>query len=150
MVRIDWVGIVGCANSECPGQCSGHLPGVLRIEVQVEEVVGLGIGQRERFRGGGCHSINELRQGRIVNQWNRPLSEVIVIQPEDPGVRPKPQFVRTDTPRQIVIDKESGGAPALHPSIVESADCRKRRIRSAALQHDRERVERLLKITRTE
>ena len=53
-------------------------------------------------------------------------------------------------PGEIVVDKEPGGASSLNPCVVESSDRRERGIRAAALQHDRERGECLLKITRSE
>ncbi len=149
-MRIDWVPVVRCAHSKRPGQRSSRLPSVLRIDVQVKEVIRLGIGQRERFGGARCYPINELRQGRIVNHWNRALAEVIVIQAQDSGVCSKPQFVRPDAPSEIIVDEEPKSAPALNPGVIESAEGGKGRIRPAALQHDRKRVERLLKITRAE
>jgi hypothetical protein len=47
------VGIAGIAHAERPGQSGGHFPRVLRIEIQVEEIVWLGVGHRERsYRAG--------------------------------------------------------------------------------------------------
>src|SRR3984957_5698306 len=49
-------------------------------------------------------------------------------------------------PSQVVVDKEPGGASALDPSVVQSPDRRKRRIRTVALQNNRECGERFLEI----
>jgi hypothetical protein len=59
------------------------------------------------------------RARRQKHARGRALAEIIVIQPENSGVCSKPQFVRTDTPGQIVVDEESCSPPALHPSIVK-------------------------------
>src|SRR5437588_74018 len=138
------------ANSKRPRQRSGRPPGVLCIEVQIEEVIRLGIGERKCLGGGGSHSINELRQGRISNDWNPTLTEIVVIQPQDSSVGAKPQFVRTDAPRQIVVDEEPGSASALNPSVIQATERGEGCVGSAALQYDRKCIQRLLKISRTE
>src|SRR5437764_388515 len=102
------------AHSKRPRQRTGRLPSILCIEIQIKKVIGLGIGQRKCLGGGGSNSINELRQGRISNDWNLTLAEIVVIQPQDSSVGAKPQFVRTDAPRQIVVDEEPGSASALN------------------------------------
>ena len=63
---------------------------------------------------------------------------------------PKRNSCAPMAPGEVVVDKEPGRASPLDPGVVESSDRGKRRIRAAALQHDRECGERLLKITRTE
>jgi hypothetical protein len=62
VMRIQRIGIVRIADAEGPGQRARHLPGVLRIEIQIEEVVRLRIGQREGFRSRRCDAVDELRQ----------------------------------------------------------------------------------------
>ena len=62
VMRIQRIGIVGIADAESPGEGARQLPGVLRIKIQIEEVVRLRIGQREGFRGRGRDAVNELRQ----------------------------------------------------------------------------------------
>src|SRR5216684_2923746 len=53
-------------------------------------------------------------------------------------------------PGEVVVDKETRGAPSLDPGVVKSPDPRERGIRTAALQNDRECGECFLEITRTE
>ena len=61
---------------------------------------------------------------------------------------PNRKLVRAVAPGEIVVDEEARGAPSLHPGVVEAADGGERRVRAAALQDDRERGERFLKIAR--
>src|SRR5712664_2557545 len=53
-------------------------------------------------------------------------------------------------PGEVVVDKETRGAPSLDPGVVKSPDPRERGIRTSALQNDRECGECFLEITRTE
>ncbi len=78
------------------------------------------------------------------------MPEVIVIQPKNPSIGSKTEFVRPTAPSEIVVDEEPGGAPTLDPGVVKSSDTRKRGIRTAALQDYRECCEGLLKIDRPE
>ena len=127
MVRIQRIGIVRIAQSERPRQRSRHLPGVLRVEIQIQEIVRLRIGERKGFRGCRRDAVDELRQRRICDQRNRAFAEIIIVQPEDPGVGAEPQFVRADGPRQIVVDEEARRAPpcthvlSRPPSVVNGA-----------------------------
>ena len=65
MVRIRRIGVVGIADTKSPGQVVRQFPGVLRIKVQIQEIVRLRIGQRISRRGGRRYTVDELRQGRI-------------------------------------------------------------------------------------
>ena len=85
----------------------GHLPGVLRIQIDVEEVEGLGIGKRECRGRGGCDSVDELRQIRIGDGGDGALAEVEVVQPEDAGVGAETKLMRAVAPREIVVDEKS-------------------------------------------
>src|SRR5580658_11039330 len=58
--------------------------------------------------------------------------------------------MRSNAPGQVVVYKKPGGAPALNPGVVQSPDRCKRRIRTAALQNNRECGERFLEIRRPE
>ena len=82
--------------------------------------------------------MDELRQGRIGDKRHDALAEIIIIQPEDAGIRSETKFMPAIGPREIVIDEEACRAPALHPGIVQTANGRKRSVGAAALQHDRE------------
>ena len=145
VVRIQRIRIVRSADAEGPGQRARHLPGVLRVEIQIEEVVRLRIRQRKCLRRGRRNAVDELRQGRVGDQRNHAFAEIIIVQPEDPAVGSEAKFVRADGPRQIVVDEEARGAPALHPRVVEPAERRERSVRAAALEHDRKRRQRLLR-----
>src|SRR5208282_1489972 len=105
-------------------------------KVQIKKVERFVCRSGKSLRCRRCHSVNILWQGRVHDRRNSSLSEVIIIQPENPGVRPEPQLVRPVAPRQVVIDKESRSPPSLNPRIVQSSDGSERRIRSASLQHD--------------
>src|ERR1700726_4682832 len=100
------------AHSKRPRQRLGDPPRVLCIDVQIEKVIRLGIGQSKCLGGGGSDSINELRQGRVSNDWNPTLTEIVVIQPQDSSVGPKPDLMRSHAPSQIVVDEEPRSAPA--------------------------------------
>ena len=54
--------------------------------------------------------------------------------------------MRPNAPGKVVIDKEPGGASPLYPCVVQSADRCERRIRTTALQDNRECSKRFLKI----
>ena len=146
IVRVQRIGIVGVAQAEGPGQRAGDLPGVLGVEVEIEKVEWLVGDVGKVLRRGRCHSVDELRQGRVGDRGNRALAEVVVIQAEDAGVGAEAELVRAVAPGEIVIDEEAGGAPALNPGVVESADGGEGRVGAAALQHDRKGGERLLKV----
>ena len=105
---------------------------------------------RKSFRRRGSDAINELRQSRVGDRGHGALAEIVIVQPKDSRVRAEAQFVRAVAPGQIVVDEEARRAPALHPGIVEPAERGERSVRAAALQHDRKRRERLLKIAGAE
>src|SRR5258708_35419640 len=145
-MRIQWIGVEGVAHTKCPGKLPSHFPGVLSIEIEIEEVEGLICRQWKCLGRGGGHSIDELRQRRVRHSRNCALSEVIVVQTKDSVVRSKPQFVNGMAPSKVVVNEKARGSPALHPGIVEPSNRTERRIRAAALQHDRKRREGLLKV----
>src|SRR5580658_6887007 len=58
--------------------------------------------------------------------------------------------MRSNAPGQVVVYKKPGGASSLNPGVVQSPDRCKRRIRTAALQNNRECGERFLEIRRPE
>src|ERR1700680_142934 len=145
---IQWIGGECVAPTECPGKRPSHSPGVLGIEIEIEEAEWFVRCQWKSLGCGGCDSIDELLQCRVRHGRNCALSEIIVIQTKDAGVRAKPQFVSAPAPSEIVIDEEARGSPALYPSVVEPSNRSERRICAATLQHNRECRECLLKVTR--
>src|SRR5271167_1390014 len=124
LMRIQWIGVEGVAQAERPGQFASYFPGVLRVDIEIEEVEGLICARRESLRRGVRHSIDELRQGRVAHGGNCAFSEVIVVQAEDTGIRSKPKFVSAMAPSEVVIDEEPGCTPALHPGVVQPSDGR--------------------------
>src|SRR5271167_3054409 len=145
IMRIQWIGVEGVAHTECPGQCASHLPGVLRVNIEIEKVEGFIGARRESLVRGVRDSIDELQQVCVGDRWDRTLAEIVVIQAEDSGVCSKPQFVCAMAPGQIVIDEEPGCAPAMHPCVVKPSNGREG-IRAAALQHDGKSGNCLLKV----
>src|ERR1700676_22131 len=143
---IQWIGIESVAQSECPGQFPSHSPGVLGIEIKIEEAEWFVRCQRESLGCGRRHSVDELRQGRVRHRRNCALPEIIVIETKDSSVRAKPQFVSAPAPSEIVINEEARGSPALYPSVVEPSNRSERRICTTALQHNRKCRECLLKV----
>ena len=138
-MRIWGIRIVRGAHAESPGQRPGNLPGVLRIEIQIEKVVRLRIRQRKGFRRRRCNAVDELRQRRVGHQRDRAFAEIVIVQTEDPGVRAEPEFMRADRPGEIVVDEEARRATSLHPGIVKPSERGERRIGAAALQNDGKR-----------
>ena len=122
VMRIQRIRIVGIADAERPGQRARQLPGVLRIKVQIQEIVWLRIGQRKGFRSRRRNSVDELRQGRVGHQRDRAFTEIIIVQAEDPAVGSEAEFVRAYGPGEIVVDEEARGAPSLNPRIVEPSE----------------------------
>ena len=115
LVWIEWIGIEGIARSECPGKARGDSPGILRVQIEIEEIERL-IGRgREGLGCGRSYPIDELRQSCVRHRRHRALTEVIIIEAKDSGVGAKPQLVGPVAPCKIVIDKEPGGTPPLHP-----------------------------------
>src|SRR5208283_200245 len=147
VMRVQWVGVIRIAQAKRPGQRRRDSPGVLNIEIQIEEIKRFVGRRRECLRCRGCHAVYELWQRRIGDRWDRTLPEIVIIQPKDSDVRAKSQFVSAVAPGKIVIDKESCGAPALNPSVVESSDGGERGVGTAALKHDGERRERFLEVS---
>src|ERR1700692_2281600 len=143
-----WMGVERVAHTKCPGKRPSHFPGVLGIEIEIEEAEWFVSRQWKSLGCGGRHAIDELRQRRVHHARNCALSEIIVIQTKDSGVRAKPQFVSAPAPSEIVIDEEARGSPALYPSVVEPSNRSEWRICTAALQHNRECRERFLKVAR--
>ena len=131
-------------TTECPGQLPSHFPGVLGIEIEIEEVEWFVRRQGKSLGCSGRHSIDELRQRRVGHGGNCALAEVVVVQAKDSSIRAKPEFVGAMAPSEVVIDEDTRGSPALHPGVVESSNRGERRIRATALQHNRKCRERLL------
>ncbi len=144
---IQRVGVECIAQAKGPGQRPGYFPGVLGVEIEIEEAEWLICCQRKSPGCGRRHSIDELRQRRVSHGRNCALTEVIVIQAKDSGVRSKPEFVSAMAPGEVIVDEEARSSPALNPGIVESADGSEWCICTAALQHNRKCRERLLKVT---
>src|ERR1035437_4969414 len=117
-MRIEWVGIECVSNAESPRQLLGHLPGVLRVEIEIQKVEGFVCRRRKSLCCRRCDPIDVLRQGGVCHGGDRSLPKVIVIQPEDARIGSKAEFVRTMTPCQIIIDKEPGGASSLEPRVI--------------------------------
>src|SRR3974390_557048 len=138
ILRVKGVGIGGPTDAEGPRKFRCHLPSVLSVEVKVQEIVWLRVRHRKGLRRGRSHTINELRQGRICNERYDSLAEIIIVEAEDAGIRAETQLVTAVGPSEIVIDEKACCATVLHPGIVQTAECRKRRIRAAPLQHNRE------------
>src|ERR1700730_11083075 len=149
LMRIQRVGVKSVPYPERPRQLPGHFPGVLRIQVEIQEAKGFVCRRGKSLCCRGCDSINVLRQGSVSHSWDGSLAEVIVIEPKNPSIGSKTQLVCPSAPGEVVIDEDPGGASSLNPSVVKSPDTGKRRIRAATLQNDRERGERFLKIART-
>ena len=147
IMRVQRIGVEGVAQAERPGQCASHFPGVLRVDIEIEKVERLICVRRERLRRGVRDSIDKLLQVRVGHGGNRAFSEVIVVQAEDAGIGSKPQLVSAAAPGKIVVDEKARGAPALNPGIVQPSDGREG-ICAGALQHDRKRGKRLLKVAR--
>ena len=105
LMRIQRIGIQCISYPEGPGQLLGHLPGVLCVEIEIEEVEGFVRRGRESLGRRGCDSINILRQGSVGNGRDRSLPEVIVVQAKYARVGSKPKFVRAMTPSEVVVDK---------------------------------------------
>jgi len=145
-VRIYGVRIEGIPEADCPRHFRSHLPGILCVEVDIEEVERFILCYGKGLKCGGSHPINELRQVRISHGGNVPFAEVIIIQTKDADIRPKPQFVSAVRPGQIVIDEKAARAPSLHPRVIYPSDVREWRVRTLALQHNRKGVECLLVI----
>src|SRR5712692_9526368 len=145
-VWVQWIGIESVAQTECPGKLPTHFPGVLGIEIEVEETEWFVCRQWKSLGCCGCHSIDELQQRRVHHRRNCALFEVIVVQTKDSGVRAKSQFVGATAPGEVVVNEEARSSPAFYPSVVESANRSEGRICTTALQHDRKRRERPLKV----
>src|SRR5207302_5690948 len=58
--------------------------------------------------------------------------------------------VRSHSPGQVVVNEETRGAAPLDPGIIQTSQSRERRVRSAALEHNRKCRQRFFKIGRTE
>ncbi len=150
LMRIQGIGIQRVSDPEGPCQCLVHLPCVLRIQVEIQEVIRLVRRCGKGFCRRGCDSVNVLRQVGVRHGGDRSLPEVVIIQPQDSGIGSKAEFVRAVAPGQVVVDEKTGSAPSLDPCVVQSTDRGKWRIRAAALQNDWECSERFLKVARTE
>src|SRR5258708_27572483 len=131
LMRIYWIGVKSVPYPERPRQLPGHFPGVLRIQVEIQEVKGFVCRRGKSLCCRGCDSINELRQGGVSHSWDGSLAEVIVIQPKNPSIGSKTQLVCPSAPGEVVIDKEPGGASSLDPSGVKYPDTGKKSIRTA-------------------
>src|SRR5208283_2688376 len=62
IVRIERIGVEGVAQPECPSELRTDLPGVLCVEIEVQEAEWLVRGQRKRLRRGRGHSMDELAE----------------------------------------------------------------------------------------
>src|ERR1700692_1220019 len=128
-MRIQRIGVKGVAQSERPGKLLSHFPGVLGVEIQVEEAEWLVCRQWKSLGCRRCYSIDELRQCRVGHGRNCALTEIVVIQTKDSGVRAKPKFVGAMAPSEVVIDEEARRSPALNPGVVEPSNRSERGIR---------------------
>src|SRR5262249_39623386 len=102
-VRIQRVGIVGSANAQRPSEPRGELPGVLGVEIQIQEVVWLRIGEWKGFRRGGCHAMDRLRQGGVGDEGDGSDAEVVVVEAEDPRIDSEAEIVSADGPGKVVV-----------------------------------------------
>src|SRR5258708_18807598 len=93
LMRIQRIGIKCISYPEGPRQLLGHLPSVLCVEIEIEEVEGFVCRGGESLRRRRCDSIDVLRQGGVSHGWDRSLSEVIVVQAKKSGIRSQPDFV---------------------------------------------------------
>src|ERR1035437_5917886 len=104
---IQWIGVECVAHTKCPGKRPSHSPGVLGIEIEIEEAEWFVRCQWKNLGCGRRYPVDELRQCRVGHGWDCALSEVIVIQTKDSGVRAEPQFMGAMTPSEVVIDEEA-------------------------------------------
>src|ERR1700680_1958788 len=118
LMRIESIRVKSVPYPERPRQLPGHFPGVLRIQVEIQEVKGFVCRRGKSLCCRGCHSINVLCQSGVSHSWDGSLSEVIVIQPKNPSIGSKTQLVCPSAPGEVVIDKEPRGASSLDPSVV--------------------------------
>jgi len=86
---IQRISIGGGAQAYRPRQRRGQLNGVLRVEIHVQEVEGLGIGHGVSGSGGGCDAVDVLRQVGVGDGGNGAFAEVVIVQTEDADVVPK-------------------------------------------------------------
>src|ERR1700690_862801 len=149
-MRVQRIRIERVANADGPSKFRGQLPGVPRVEIEIQKAARVISGQRESLRRNGGNSIDELRQRRITDRGNRAFSEIVVVEAKDSRIRSKPEFVSAVAPGKIVVEKNPRDAPSLLPSVVKSSDRGERSVRPASLQYDRKRGQRLLEITRRE
>ena len=146
VVRVQRIGVEGIAYTDRPGYGRCNFPGVLCIEIQVQEVERLVTRCGEGLSCCRGNTVNELRQGGVVHRRDGALAEVVIIQAKDSDVRAEPEFVGAATPSEIVIDEEPRRAPALNPIVIESANRGERCVRAAAFEDDWKSSQRLLQI----
>src|SRR5271167_1059146 len=147
-MRIRRIRVERVSYADGPGQLWSELPGILGVQIEVQKIEGFIRRCRERFCRCGRDSINILRQRGVDNRRDRAFTEVVIVQPENSGVRSKSGFVRAMAPGQVVVDEKARGASSLHPGIVEASDCGERCIGATSLQHDWKSRESLLEIAR--
>ena len=146
VMRIQRVGIVGIAQAERPSHRFRDPPRILGIEIEIEKVERLVRRCGECLRGRRRHAVDELRQRRVGDGWDCTFAEVEIIQAKDSGVGAEPQLMSAMAPCQIVVDEETGSAPSLQPSIVESSNGGEGCIGAHSLQHNRKCSQRRGKI----
>src|SRR5208282_1492469 len=145
IMRVQRIRVAGVAQAEGPSQRASYFPGVLRIDIEIEKVEGL-VGMRWKcLRHGARRAIDILLQVGVDDGGNCAFSEVIIVEAENAGIGSEPQFVSATAPGEVVVEKEAGGASALNPRVVQPSHGRER-VRAAALQYDRKRRQRLLKV----
>src|SRR5271154_2232174 len=121
-MRIQRIRIERVANTDRPRQFRRQLPGVLRVEIEIQKAERLVRGLRKSLRRNGRNSIDELRQRRIADRGNRAFSEIVVVQAKNSSIRSKPEFVSPPAPGKIVVEKNARNAPTLHPGVVEPSN----------------------------
>src|SRR5208282_2367762 len=121
-MRIQRIRVERVAQPESPGELGGDPPGVLRVDIEVQEAKRFVRGQRKRLRRGRSHSIDELGQRGIGYRGDASFAEIVIVQSENPGVRSEPQLVAPVAPGQVVVQKIARGASTLEPGVVQAPD----------------------------
>src|ERR1700730_6901880 len=79
LMQIQRIGVKSVPYPESPRQRPGHFPGVLCVQVEIQEVKGFVCRCGKSLCCRGCDSINVLRQGGVSHSWDGSLREVIII-----------------------------------------------------------------------
>src|SRR5271168_4768927 len=70
LMRIELVGVQCVTHAEGPCQFACDLPGILHVEIEIDEVEWIVCSQGKSLALSECQSINKLRQGRIRDGGN--------------------------------------------------------------------------------